>query len=219
MSSLRPLFDLFAHFLGHCFGLIPAPGSFVASAFPVPPSTPSGPSQNAAPRFGSRSPRFWVPQENGAEKGETQMYLNSVTIVGFVGADPEQRQARKNGTKFTVLSVATQRSWKNTEDEWVSKTEWHRVCYLPSASGRIRSRIGQERFARPRRRQPHQFYLRATERQGEESRPVQDHVLVHSRRRRAQPRSRRTGTGNNSVRFPRRGRKFRSERRSKVLTR
>ena len=39
-------------------------------------------------------------------------YLNSATIVGFVGADPEQRQARNNGSKFTVLSVATQRSWK-----------------------------------------------------------------------------------------------------------
>jgi len=54
-------------------------------------------------------------------------YLNSVTLVGFVGADPEQRQARSNGSKFAVLSVATQRSWKNTEDEWVSKTEWHRI--------------------------------------------------------------------------------------------
>ncbi|MFZ3217681.1 MAG: single-stranded DNA-binding protein [Candidatus Acidiferrales bacterium] len=56
------------------------------------------------------------------------MYLNSVTIVGFLGADPEQRQAKGNGTKFTVLSVATQRSWTNTEDEWLSKTEWHRVA-------------------------------------------------------------------------------------------
>jgi single-strand DNA-binding protein len=55
-------------------------------------------------------------------------YLNSVTLVGFVGADPEQRQARNNGAKFTVLSVATQRSWKNAEDEWAFKTEWHRVC-------------------------------------------------------------------------------------------
>jgi single-strand DNA-binding protein len=70
-----------------------------------------------------------VPQENGAEKGDSKMsYLNSVTLVGFVGADPEQRQARNNGSKFTVLSVATQRSWKNAEDEWASKTEWHRVC-------------------------------------------------------------------------------------------
>ncbi len=55
--------------------------------------------------------------------------MNSLTIVGFVGADPEQRQARNNnGSKFTVLSVATQRSWKNVEDEWVSKVEWHRIA-------------------------------------------------------------------------------------------
>jgi single-strand DNA-binding protein len=70
-----------------------------------------------------------VPQKNGAEKGDIFMsYLNSVTIIGFVGADPEQRQARNNGSKFTVLSVATQRSWKNAEDEWVSKVEWHRIA-------------------------------------------------------------------------------------------
>jgi single-stranded DNA-binding protein len=54
----------------------------------------------------------------------------SVTIVGFVGADPERRQARNNGSKFTVLSVATQRSWKNAEDEWVSKVEWHRIAVI-----------------------------------------------------------------------------------------
>ena len=54
-------------------------------------------------------------------------YLNSVTLVGFVGVDPEQRQAKGNGSKFTVLSLATQRSWKNADDEWSSKVEWHRV--------------------------------------------------------------------------------------------
>ncbi len=48
-------------------------------------------------------------------------YLNSITLVGFVGSDPEQRQAKGNGSKFTVLSVATQRSWKNADDEWSSK--------------------------------------------------------------------------------------------------
>jgi hypothetical protein len=35
---------------------------------------------------------------------------SSVTLVGVVGADPEQRQAKGNGSKFTILSVATQRS-------------------------------------------------------------------------------------------------------------
>ena len=55
-------------------------------------------------------------------------YLNSVTIIGFVGADPEQRESRANGAPFTVLSVATRRSWKNAEGEWQSRTDWHRVC-------------------------------------------------------------------------------------------
>src|SRR6266480_5070922 len=54
-------------------------------------------------------------------------YLNSITLVGFVGSDPEQHQAKGNGSKFTVLSVTTQRSWKNADDEWSSKTEWHRI--------------------------------------------------------------------------------------------
>ncbi|PYU73212.1 MAG: hypothetical protein DMG49_06525 [Acidobacteria bacterium] len=44
----------------------------------------------------------------------------------FVGSDLKQRQASSNGSKFTVLSVRTQRSWKNAQNEWSSKTEWHR---------------------------------------------------------------------------------------------
>ncbi len=55
-------------------------------------------------------------------------YLNSITLVGFIGSDPEQRQAKGNGSKFTVMSVVTQRSWKSTDDERASNTEWHRVC-------------------------------------------------------------------------------------------
>ncbi len=69
-------------------------------------------------------------------------YLNSVTLVGFVGADPEQRQAKGNGSKFTVLSVATQRSWKNADDEWSSKTEWHRiVVFRPLLADRVATTI------------------------------------------------------------------------------
>jgi single-strand DNA-binding protein len=63
----------------------------------------------------------------GQKRRFKMSYLNSVTLVGFVGADPEQRQAKGNGSKFTVLSLATQRSWKNADDEWSSKTEWHRI--------------------------------------------------------------------------------------------
>src|SRR5437899_450600 len=80
----------------------------------------------------------------GQEKGENSVmaYLNSITLVGFVGSDPEQRQAKGNGSKFTVLSIATQRSWKNADDEWSSKTEWHRVVvFRPLLAERVATTI------------------------------------------------------------------------------
>jgi len=65
------------------------------------------------------------------------MYLNSIQIIGFLGKDPERRQARANGANFTVLSVATQRSWKNAQGEWRSKTEWHRIVAWSSLGERV----------------------------------------------------------------------------------
>jgi single-strand DNA-binding protein len=55
---------------------------------------------------------------------------NTIQIIGNLGRDPEQREARANGAPFTVLSVATRRSWKNAEGNWESHTDWHRVvCF------------------------------------------------------------------------------------------
>ena len=71
------------------------------------------------------------------------MYLNSVQIIGFIGKDPERRQARANDAAFTVLSVATQRSWKNADDEWTSKTEWHRVVAWNSLGERVAASLHQ----------------------------------------------------------------------------
>jgi hypothetical protein len=64
----RPALFLPLIFSGHCFRLIPASGSFAASAFPVPPLHRWVPSHKAAARFGSSSPRFWVPQKMGQKK-------------------------------------------------------------------------------------------------------------------------------------------------------
>ena len=82
--------------------------------------------------LGAEALALGCPKKMGQEKGENSAmsYLNSITLVGFVGSDPEQRQAKGNGSKFTVLSVATQRSWKNADHEWSSKTEWHRVVVI-----------------------------------------------------------------------------------------
>lgn len=71
------------------------------------------------------------------------MYFSSIQIVGFLGKDPERRQVQGNGAAFTVLSVATQRSWKNAQDEWRSKTEWHRVVAWNSLGERIAASLRQ----------------------------------------------------------------------------
>jgi single-strand DNA-binding protein len=55
------------------------------------------------------------------------MYLNNVTLTGFVGGDAQIRNTKSNAS-FTVFSLATKESWKDRETgEWVSRTEWHRA--------------------------------------------------------------------------------------------
>ncbi len=67
-----------------------------------------------------------APIENGAERETKNMYLNSVTLTGFLGGDAETRTI-KNDVSLTVFSVATKNSWKDPESgEWASRTEWHR---------------------------------------------------------------------------------------------
>src|SRR6266513_4801578 len=155
----------------------------------------TGPSHKAPARLGSSGLSLLCAPGNGAEKGDIFMsYLNSVTIIGFVGADPEQRQARNNnGSKFTVLSVATQRSWKNTDDEWASKTEWHRVCvFRPRLAEYVATTIKKGSHVLVEGSLVSTTYERG-----------KADVLVHSRRCRSQARSRRTRTGDSRVQFSR----------------
>ena len=54
------------------------------------------------------------------------MYQNRATLIGFLGKDAEVKSTRNNAS-FTVLSLATKRSWKDREsDERMSETTWHR---------------------------------------------------------------------------------------------
>jgi single stranded DNA-binding protein len=49
-------------------------------------------------------------------------YKNHVTLVGYLGDNPEQR----NG--HAVLSLATKTSWLPKDSkEWKERTEWHRI--------------------------------------------------------------------------------------------
>ena len=52
------------------------------------------------------------------------MYLNRITLIGFIGSDAEKKAA--NATNIAIFSLATKTSWKNDAGSWESRTEWHR---------------------------------------------------------------------------------------------
>ena len=54
------------------------------------------------------------------------MYLNRITLIGFLGSDAEVRTA--NNATLAVLSLATKNSYKDKKSgEYISHTEWHRA--------------------------------------------------------------------------------------------
>ena len=59
------------------------------------------------------------------------MYQNKVTLIGFLGSNPEVRTA-SNGN-FTTLSLATKSSYKK-DDKYISHTEWHRCVVFGKLS-------------------------------------------------------------------------------------
>lgn len=52
------------------------------------------------------------------------MYLNRITLIGFIGSDAARKAA--NSTDIAIFSLATKTSWKNDAGSWESRTEWHR---------------------------------------------------------------------------------------------
>ena len=52
--------------------------------------------------------------------------INSVTLIGNLGSDPELRYTA-NQTAVATLSVATTRKWKDKAGNKQEEVEWHRV--------------------------------------------------------------------------------------------
>ncbi len=52
--------------------------------------------------------------------------VNKVILVGNLGQDPELRYTG-GGTAVCNLRIATNESYKDTNGEWVERTEWHSV--------------------------------------------------------------------------------------------
>ena len=54
---------------------------------------------------------------------------NTVTLVGFVGNNPEVRTTQ-GGTAITSISLATSRGFKDGEGNRQTESEWHRItCF------------------------------------------------------------------------------------------
>lgn len=64
------------------------------------------------------------------------MYLNRITLIGFIGSDAERKAA--NATNIAIFSLATKTSWKNDTGSWESRTEWHRCV----AFGKLADFVG-----------------------------------------------------------------------------
>ncbi len=68
------------------------------------------------------------------------MNLNQLSIIGFLGKNAETKYL-PNGTPVTKFSVATQKSWKDENDEWKEKTQWHNVVAFGRGFAQVADRL------------------------------------------------------------------------------
>ncbi|MDA3953484.1 MAG: single-stranded DNA-binding protein [Bacteroidales bacterium] len=54
--------------------------------------------------------------------------INKVEIQGFLGSDAEEKTF-ESGRTLISMSIATNESYKNKNDEWITNTTWHNVTY------------------------------------------------------------------------------------------
>jgi single-strand DNA-binding protein len=55
--------------------------------------------------------------------------LNKVTLIGNVGSEPDIRTT-PSGTRVAKLSLATNYRFKDRNDQFQDKTEWHRLTFF-----------------------------------------------------------------------------------------
>ena len=68
------------------------------------------------------------------------MSLNKCMIIGNLGRDPEMRYT-PSGQAVTQFTVATNRSWRDQQDEWQEETEWFRVVVWGQQAERTAERL------------------------------------------------------------------------------
>ena len=133
-------FDSFRYaFNAETLTALPRSGRTLALLF----SSPSGVGLLPQSKFGSPSNKnirapceavalgtLWVSvnrTRGESQKRSTTMYLNQVSLIGFLGKDAELKTTNNN-RDYVILSIATGRSWKDKESqEYKRETDWHRI--------------------------------------------------------------------------------------------
>lgn len=57
-------------------------------------------------------------------------FLNRVTLIGNIGADPEQRHFQTGGSVVN-FRLATTETWRDSQGQRQERTEWHSVSVWP----------------------------------------------------------------------------------------
>jgi single-strand DNA-binding protein len=74
------------------------------------------------------------------------MTINRITLAGFTGKDARS-SSMQNGRRMTKLSVATTKRYKDAQQQWQEKTQWHScVAYGPTAEYAARIQTGHHIF-------------------------------------------------------------------------
>jgi single-strand DNA-binding protein len=64
-------------------------------------------------------------------------FLNRVTLIGNLGADPEIRHTQ-SGQRIVSMSIATSERWKDPRSgETRERTEWHRIVIFNDGLGKV----------------------------------------------------------------------------------
>ncbi|MDX2181156.1 MAG: single-stranded DNA-binding protein [Bryobacteraceae bacterium] len=68
------------------------------------------------------------------------MYLNRVTLVGYLSIDAESRASRE-GNGYVILTLVTKRRWKDASSTWQSRSDYHRCTVWDRSAVRFASAL------------------------------------------------------------------------------
>jgi single-strand DNA-binding protein len=80
------------------------------------------------------------------------MYLNRVTLIGYLARDPEFPK-RPDGAS-AVLTLVTKRSWKDAKGTWQSRSDFHRCVAWGAALTDVAKTLAKGSPCPDRRRTP-----------------------------------------------------------------